>query len=1380
MAPWNISTASLSQTFQLPIEQNQQDLFIRADGLKMYVLISGTNSLLREYNLSTAWNITTASFVQSIFFSGEDGGIFFKPDGTKMFRVSLTQHRVFQYSLSTPWNISTATLDLGSRNISEDNLPSDIFFRPDGLKMYVEGWENSKVYEYTLSVPWSVTSAVSTGFKDISAQDLITVGLWFEPTTGKKMYVVGNDDPPAVTGNRIHEYNLSTPWSVSTAVFFQTLLVNAQDTQPAGVIFRDNGLQMFIVGDVTDKVYAYTLPPTPPKNFTVKALLVPDIWKFREHKTSIGVFDPVYTFQRESGAPNRFQMIGGSGTALGNGYLFKSFPIADIIGSDIKVIWTDISSSFGDVRISVYDGAYDPNSQADFPDAVSFPTDITPKGGGLLGSISDVETGITVFPVTTTLLALNINYANSVTGFVTVFIINSDSQQVPFSNLLFSSIEITKLAKYNFNNAQVTNVLTGTVRDWGVVSAGSIQSFVFGSCSDISTSAGWTIVNGGGQILIDDPSAPDLIKLNNLTSGSGGRYAWMDIGTTISGDVKLEFKLDYTSNSGVSPELSIGFVNSIVHPQFPLTNHVIRVDILASIERFGVLNGFVNGAGGSRTTTSGAKNQHAVWVYPNSNSPVSDSSLKGPYYVTVELKSNKLRLSVYKDQAKTQHMRGSPREVDATGVIPQNLRYIIVANSIFATGRVFNGTVDDVCISQNANSLPIIPLKVSPATGTFTEDWEGYFTGDQNPTPWISKTEINDGFDLLTVLPTTNILNFGTAGDLRGIDMSPDGTKFYAVGERTTKLLKQWTLTTPYDLSTAIFVQSITITGGAFPQTGGLFFKPDGTKFFITFSDDDQVHQWTLTTPFDISTAIQGVPKCVRTPPNPCNGDGSQGTQSVSFSPDGINMYIGNFVLPTNQLTQWVLSTPWDVTTAVLVRVLVGQLPAGTSPRSQFFKPDGTKMFLMSGSASIIITTSRIDEYVLSTPWDISTAIWNQKSFDPGLGNFATAITFSLDGLKMYTSNTSSVFEYNLAPSGVIPITDIHEVSTSNPINGLKAFKIDQKYHRDSGFPWGRVSVSRFVPAIVTTNGSGLDMPISLNASMRTSILSSFSSPVGVMVGYEFISGAPIGSILGLPFIETSARGILFQLYGTAVGSKAYMWNGTEWISNSTLDIPISQSNTVGTVAGINQQNLKDILNNSATLSNIYGIDFESHVTGMWIGYVGLNRSTLSVDTEVLINADNTLLQNAGIKIRQFFIDAILPTRKIDFFIDAIISPTKFQTFTIDALVPPIPKTFTVKAIIVNRFASNSCYMDAILAGTSVINSKTFLIDANLSKIKDFTIDVILVKIRKIDSFIDAQLRSLANIKIFTIDAIIGALTEPQFILDVESTIGFKGVGHGV
>jgi DNA-binding beta-propeller fold protein YncE len=255
--PLEIKRAVYSQDFSVA----SQDLFptgifFRADGLKMYI-VGSLNNKVYEYNLSTAWNITTAVYSQDFSVASQEQslqGIFFRPDGLKMYIVGALNDKVYEYNLSTAWNITTAVYSQDFRVGGLDSQPTGIFFRPDGLKMYIVGALNDKVYEYNLSTAWNITTAVYSQDFRVNLQDNSPQGIFFRPD-GLKMYMVG------LSNDRVYEYNLSTAWNITTAVYSQDFSVASQDTIPTGIFFRADGLKMYIVGQSNDRVYEYNLPP---------------------------------------------------------------------------------------------------------------------------------------------------------------------------------------------------------------------------------------------------------------------------------------------------------------------------------------------------------------------------------------------------------------------------------------------------------------------------------------------------------------------------------------------------------------------------------------------------------------------------------------------------------------------------------------------------------------------------------------------------------------------------------------------------------------------------------------------------------------------------------------------------------------------------------------------------------------------------------------------------------------------------------------------------------------------------------------------------------------------------------------------------------------
>lgn len=229
---WDISNLVFLQSATLG-NFFTQDLFFRPNGLKLYFTFNG----IREYDLSTAWNITTASFLQSESASGAKG-LFFKPDGTKMYVSAPSSSRVDEYTLSTAWDISTLTF-IQSLSISSQTAdPVSLFFRSDGIKMYALGRDSQNgLFEYTLSTAWDISTASYVQRLYVGNEP---EGMTFKPD-GTKTYITRTD-----TVGDIQQYDLSTPWDISTATLIQTVSVAAQTDRPHGVAFKDDGLKCYI------------------------------------------------------------------------------------------------------------------------------------------------------------------------------------------------------------------------------------------------------------------------------------------------------------------------------------------------------------------------------------------------------------------------------------------------------------------------------------------------------------------------------------------------------------------------------------------------------------------------------------------------------------------------------------------------------------------------------------------------------------------------------------------------------------------------------------------------------------------------------------------------------------------------------------------------------------------------------------------------------------------------------------------------------------------------------------------------------------------------------------------------------------------------------
>jgi DNA-binding beta-propeller fold protein YncE len=258
--PWDISSAVYNGSpinwVYIASQGSAEGLSFKGDGTKMYT-ISGNTDNVNEYDLSTAWDITTASHVQSFNVGGSENnphGLFFKPDGTEMYIVGQSNDRVFQYTLSTAWDISTASSTTSVYVGTWESYPTDLFLSPDGTKMYVCGTSGQDVNEFTLSTAWAVNTASYTRNFSVTSQEIAPEGLFFK-SDGTKMYIVGKNS------DTIYEYSLSTAWNLSTAVHYttQVLDVNSQELAPTALFIKPDGSEVYMGGTVTGTVYKYDL-----------------------------------------------------------------------------------------------------------------------------------------------------------------------------------------------------------------------------------------------------------------------------------------------------------------------------------------------------------------------------------------------------------------------------------------------------------------------------------------------------------------------------------------------------------------------------------------------------------------------------------------------------------------------------------------------------------------------------------------------------------------------------------------------------------------------------------------------------------------------------------------------------------------------------------------------------------------------------------------------------------------------------------------------------------------------------------------------------------------------------------------------------------------
>ena len=124
------------------------------------------------------------------------------------------------------------------------DVPEGLTFSPNGLKMYITDNTGDLIEEYALSSAWDISTAAHAGSNLViaDAQTDVPEDMEFN-ADGTKMFLVDRD------GDVVLEYNLSTAYDVSTAVYQSgaNADVSNETGNPEDIVFSSDGLKMFIL-----------------------------------------------------------------------------------------------------------------------------------------------------------------------------------------------------------------------------------------------------------------------------------------------------------------------------------------------------------------------------------------------------------------------------------------------------------------------------------------------------------------------------------------------------------------------------------------------------------------------------------------------------------------------------------------------------------------------------------------------------------------------------------------------------------------------------------------------------------------------------------------------------------------------------------------------------------------------------------------------------------------------------------------------------------------------------------------------------------------------------------------------------------------------------
>jgi len=945
---FDISAASFVDFFDISSQDTQpQGVQFNTDGTKMF-FVGGGNDSIYEYALSTGFDVSTASFSTSFSVTAQDVAPYsltFNNDGTKMFVGGAVGSDINEYNLSTAFDISTASYSQNFSVVSEDTNPKAIAFNSDGTVMLILGLISDTVYEYTLTTGFDLSTAsyASKSFS-VASQLVIPTGMTFNKD-GTKMFVVGNST------DSVFEYTLTTGFDISTASYSSvSFSIAAQEGSPAGITFDSVGAKMFILGTGTnDAVYEYDLSSglslvlgsgsfdSADVGKTIEANSGAFVLKATDGSVSTTTVPTSYD-QVPSGSWGMYAVVYNTtdgdlelssfiqGYDISNSSYVQSFSVSSedanphdvkfnndgtkmfVVGQTGEEINEYNLTTAYDISTASYSQRLSTTTTESSPTSIEFNTDGTKLF--ILGTNGDA-----------------VDEWNLTTGF--------DLSTATYSQTFSVSSQETTPEGLAFNNDGTKMYIVGTVNDTVYeydlttgfdVSTASYSSRSFSVNSEHLSPTGLAFNNDGTKMFIVGSSG-DKVNEYNLSTA-------FDVSTASYNSVEFLVGSEDTNPEGIT-------FNSDGTKMFIVGNSGDDINEYTS-GTIAIPSGY-----NAVHTTDSTDSQY--WTDINSMT-ADEAAGDGAIYYAVSTDDR----TTWKIAKSTDGERSIVRNNSGTWQYNSNGTYGSTTwtngttNTELATlqeameGASFLGTgyVLDNSPSYDSSSFSIATEDGTPVGLAFNSDGTKMFMlGDANDT--VYEYDLSTGYDLSTASYSSTSFSVSSQDTgCKDLAFNNDGTKMYVVGNSNDSVF-EYDLSTGFDLSTASYGRSFSTASQETTQEA-VAFNADGTKMFVLGNTGDDVNEYSLSTAFNVTTASYtrnfSVSSQDVTP------------RDIAFNADGTKMFmIGG---ATDTVYQYNLTTGFDLSTASYASVSFAVDSQATNPFAMAFGGSilGTKMYVLDNA----------------------------------------------------------------------------------------------------------------------------------------------------------------------------------------------------------------------------------------------------------------------------------------------------------------------------------------------------------------------------------------------------------------------------------------------
>lgn len=331
-------------------------------------------------------------------------------------------------------------------------------------------------------------------------------------------------------------------------------------------------------------------------------------------------------------------------------------------------------------------------------------------------------------------------------------------------------------------------------------------------------------------------------------------------------------------------------------------------------------------------------------------------------------------------------------------------------------------------------------------------------------------------------------------GAYSSMRMKPDGSEVYVM-DIDAGAIDQWTLSSADDISSASYTGTISLSGtGTVTNPVLVGIKSDGTSILWAASDGSDVlylYKWTMSTPWDITTATSTQTKAFGLP--------NEAAWIGDVKSDGTRLYGGPVASGQLDDIYTYTMTAWDIST---LAITADSYSFGQNAQNIAFREDLSRAYIMSGGA--------IYQIKFSTPGTLSTGSELGIFQDANL-LYGGVEVFDGDTKLLAGHNTTDiVYQYNIV-SGDSGRGAINMNGTLYVVVDGYLFSVSS-----SGNTTGIGTIAGTERVVVDTDGTQL--VTSTGSSGSTSYVYTTSGGLGAITDADFVDTAKSNAYLDLAF----------------------------------------------------------------------------------------------------------------------------------------------------------------------------------------------------------------------------------------------------------------------